>query len=143
MSTRAETDRRLSIASDEFIWDSAEHTEAHRFLAAPVMRTLAQHGVRSVLDLGCGNGSLTAHIAAAGFEATGLDHSESGIRIAAQHHPGVTYAQHDITQPLPSNYGGRYDAVVSVEVMEHLLLPRMLLLNAKDDLSSGLKWFTA
>ena len=90
-----------------------------------------------MLDLGCGNGSFTAFLAASGFTVTGLDHSSTGIEIAARKHPHAEFAQHDLTQPLPAAYHGKYDAVVSVEVIEHLLLPRRLMENALKALKPG------
>lgn len=137
MTARPKTDRETSNAADEFVWDTDEHTEIHRYIAKPITERLRAHGASEVLDLGCGNGSFSALLAAAGFKVTGLDHSSSGIEIAQRKHPAVGFAQHDITQPLPADQHSKYDAVVSTEVIEHLLLPRRLMENALNALRPG------
>jgi 2-polyprenyl-3-methyl-5-hydroxy-6-metoxy-1,4-benzoquinol methylase len=137
MSERTGTDRQLSVAGSEFLWDTEGRSESHAYLLAPVLSCLSAGRAKSVLDLGCGNGSFSDALREHGLDVAGLDHSESGIAIAKRRYPGVRFAQHDITQPLPSEHTGNYDAVVSVEVVEHLLLPRMLLRNAALALRPG------
>jgi 2-polyprenyl-6-hydroxyphenyl methylase/3-demethylubiquinone-9 3-methyltransferase len=128
--TRSQTDRDLSSKSDEFVWDETGHSDAHRWLTPPVLSHLRRAGARTVLDLGCGNGSFTAMLREQGFEITGLDHSATGIALARKHYPKVRFDQHDLATPLPDALHGRFDAVVSTEVIEHLLLPRKLVANA-------------
>lgn len=133
----AKTDRELSIKSDEFIWDAGGHSEAHRFLADPIVRLLRASKARTVLDLGCGNGALSGYIGAKGFGVTGCDFSRSGIDLAREQFPKISFFQHDVSQALPSEHRGKYDAVISTEVIEHLLLPRNLMTNAVWALKPG------
>lgn len=137
MTAKPMTDRRSSNAAEEFIWDTHEDTEIHRFIEKPIGDLLRSHGSSAVLDLGCGNGSFSVFMAKAGFNVTGLDHSSSGIQIAREKHPSVDFSQYDVTQPLPSEYHGSFDAVVSAEVIEHLLLPRRLMEAALTALKPG------
>ncbi len=90
-----------------------------------------------MLDLGCGNGWFTAALARCGFDVVGVDQSESGIAIARQAHPGLCFERCDLTAHLGTSLVGRFDAVVSVEVIEHLLLPRRLIENALGALRPG------
>src|SRR5690349_14483372 len=48
-----------------------------------------------ILDIGCGTGHLTAKIAAAGAEVTGLDRSPDMIRRAREQYPNGTFVQGD------------------------------------------------
>ncbi len=137
MTAKPKTDRETSNAADEFVWDTDEHTQVHHFIAKPITDQLRAHSASDVLDLGCGNGSFSALMASSGFNVTGVDHSSSGIEIASKKHPNASFAQHDITQPLPTGYHGKFDAVVSTEVIEHLLLPRRLMENALIALKPG------
>ncbi len=137
MSARPTTDESASIAAPEFIWNTDKHTEVHRFVAGPVIERLRRHEARSVLDLGCGNGSLTAYIARQGFALTGLDYSRSGIDLATRRYPEARFAEHDLAESLPGAHAKCYDAVISVEVIEHLLLPRKLLETARMALRPG------
>ena len=36
MTAKPKTDREASSAAGEFIWDTDEHTEVHRFISEPV-----------------------------------------------------------------------------------------------------------
>jgi len=136
-SSSARTDREISIRADEFVWDHGGDTGAHRYLQPAICERLDAARARAVLDLGCGNGALTARIAAAGYDVVGCDHSASGIERARAALPGAVFFQHDVNAELPAAHTGRYDAVVSAEVIEHLLLPRKLLANALAALKPG------
>jgi 2-polyprenyl-3-methyl-5-hydroxy-6-metoxy-1,4-benzoquinol methylase len=118
------TDKNLSNATHEFVWEDAEVPQAHRYLVSPAIRVLRERGAHSVLDLGCGNGSLSARLQAENFLVVGCDASVSGIAFARQAHPAVEFFEHDISNPLPSSFTAAFDAVVSLEVVEHLMQPR-------------------
>jgi 2-polyprenyl-3-methyl-5-hydroxy-6-metoxy-1,4-benzoquinol methylase len=137
MNERTITDARLSIKSDEFSWDIDGHTQAHDYLLSPVLSLLRSSGARSVLDLGCGNGTLSGELSRSGFEVCGLDFSQSGIDLARKNFPHVHFGQHDVSRPIDAAYLRRFDAVISTEVIEHLLLPRALMQNAISALVPG------
>ena len=94
------------------------------YLAPPMLKALRDSCVHTVLDLGCGNGSCSALLHSRGFAVTGCDMSTSGIAFAQRAHPNINFFEHDISRPLPAKFTGHYDAVVSLEVVEHLLQPR-------------------
>ncbi len=132
------TDREYAISANEFIWDLEGSSELHNFVLIPILRMLKTHGAKTVLDIGCGNGALTAKISAHGYDVDGLDSSRTGIDLARKQFPQIGFEQLDTTSSdFPSEYEGKYDAVISVEVIEHLLLPRMLVRNALSALKPG------
>jgi 2-polyprenyl-6-hydroxyphenyl methylase/3-demethylubiquinone-9 3-methyltransferase len=114
-------------------WTSAGPADNHGYLVPGVLRALGPPGGR-LLDIGCGNGALTAALAGAGWEVTGIDFEEHGIALARAAHPGAAFAVHDIYEPLPEALRGRYDAVLSAEVIEHLFLPREVFARAREAL---------
>lgn len=134
---KSKTDRELSITANEFIWDGSGETEANKYLASPIINLLRSFNAKSVLDLGCGNGALSGYIGASGFNVVGCDFSKSGIDFAKKKFPDIHFFQQDLSTELPREHVGRYDAVISVEVIEHLLLPRKLLTNAFAALRPG------
>lgn len=136
-TNRSKTDRELSISAAEFIWDGGGETEANQYLAPPIIRLLRSSEIKYVLDLGCGNGALSGRIGASGFDVTGCDYSKSGIDLARNEFPKIHFFQHDVSTSLPGEHNGKYDAVISAEVIEHLLLPRKLLVNAVAALRPG------
>jgi len=82
-------------------------------------------GVRSICDLGCGNGHITGRLAALGYAVTGIDASISGLRIARQRYPDARLIQAYIDRDL--NGIGEFDLVISSDVIEHLYHPSDLL----------------
>lgn len=131
------TDREISITAKEFIWDESGETEANQYLASPIISLLRAFEAKSILDLGCGNGALSGRIGAYGFNVVGCDFSESGINLAKKGFPNIHFFQQDVATGLPREHFGKYDAVISAEVIEHLLLPRKLLANAFAALRPG------
>jgi SAM-dependent methyltransferase len=132
------TDAAVSIRSHEFVWSSGDTPESHDYIAGPVIRTLHAARARNVLDMGCGNGALTALLAGEGFATFGVDGSESGVHIARARHPKLRFDVVDLSAGvLPAELHGRFDAVVAAEVIEHLLLPRMLFAGALQALRPG------
>jgi 2-polyprenyl-6-hydroxyphenyl methylase/3-demethylubiquinone-9 3-methyltransferase len=131
------TDKSLSFEATEFVWDSGELSETNRLVAEPIIRILRRNNAKTVLDLGCANGALSAEFSSAGFDVTACDASKSGIHTARENYSGISFFHHDVSNPLGDAYLGRYDAIVSIEVIEHLLLPRLLLHRAVEALRPG------
>jgi SAM-dependent methyltransferase len=74
-----------------------------------------------VLDLGCGEGSTTAYLAAElkPAEVLGIDRSEAGIQCARERYSGANlrFARQDDTAALAA---GSFDLVTCFEVLEHV-----------------------
>ncbi|WP_193368546.1 bifunctional 2-polyprenyl-6-hydroxyphenol methylase/3-demethylubiquinol 3-O-methyltransferase UbiG [Pelagibius marinus] len=75
-----------------------------------------------LLDVGCGGGLLSEPLARLGAEVTGLDAAEKNIRIASLHAAeaglNIDY-RHGSVEALAES-GGRFDAVMNMEVVEHV-----------------------
>lgn len=124
------TDRSEQLAAEEFVWDESGSVHFHQRILPLLENVLRERGCMRVLDLGCGNGALTGALMQRGFQMAGIDGSSSGIEIARSRWPSIAFEKADICQPLPEIYHNQFDAVVSVEVIEHLHLPRRLVDNA-------------
>ena len=92
-------------------------------------------GVRSICDLGCGNGHITGRLGALGYQVTGVDVSVSGIKIARRTYPDVEFVEAVIGREL--NGLGSFDLVISSDVIEHLYRPSDLLEAANALLKPG------
>lgn len=114
----------------EFAWRGAGPNAVHHHLTRPLLLALEACDARSVLDLGCGNGWLSAALSRCGFDVTGLDHSGSGIAIARSMHPELPFVHADALGALPPELSGRFDAVVAIELIDHVARPRQLLRQA-------------
>ena len=117
--------RRLQATPEsEFVWAGFGPRDVHSHLARPIISRLDRHHARTVLDLGCGNGWFTAALANCGFDASGVDSSRSGIEIARRENPEMTFLLHDLSQPAAPEWLGRFDAVVAIDLIDHLEQPR-------------------
>jgi len=94
----------------------------------------ALDGVRSICDLGCGNGHISGRLAALGYHVTGVDASASGIQIAQRAYTGVEFVHALIDRDLKL---GQFDLVISSDVIEHLYRPSDLLEAAASQLKPG------
>ena len=88
------------------------------------------------LDLGCGNGATAEMIRKMGFDVVGVDPSESGIALAREAYPDCHFEQGSAYDDLASRFG-EFDAVVSLEVIEHCYYPRNMLSTTFDLLKRG------
>lgn len=91
-------------------------------------------GVRSICDLGCGNGHIIGRLGALGYDVTGVDASASGIQIARRTYPRVEFVEALIDRDLNI---GQFDLVISSDVIEHLYRPSDLLEAAVSQLKPG------
>lgn len=108
----------------------------HDYLISPLLELLSQEKLPSqaklrVLDLGCGNGSLSHLIAQQGYEVVGVEDSEQGVAIARQSFPSCNFIQASIYDLPYAELENSFDIVLSAEVIEHLLYPRELVRAAK------------
>ena len=89
----------------------------------------AQAGIRSICDLGCGNGYLAGQLGARGYTVLGVDASDTYLEIAREYNggnPRVTFAKALIDADLVSQLAAThdpFDLVVSSDVIEHLYDP--------------------
>ncbi len=99
---------------------------------------LARTSARTVFDAGCGSGDLLATLVGEGYEATGIELATAAV---ARAKPGLEISEHSVEDlPWPVAPASQ-DAVVSFEVIEHLLHPRRLLMGANEALRpGGLLW---
>ena len=120
----------------EYQWKSAAPVHSHNFYAPALLSLLPkatnQDGDRlKILDLGCGNGSLTNIIAQQGFEVTGIEESTSGVDQASQAFPQISFQQLSLYSPPPVELLNYFDVVISSDVIEHLFYPKELARFAK------------
>lgn len=78
---------------------------------------------KTMLDIGCGRGTLVAYARHAGIEAQGFDFSEWGVNEGRYSRCQREWLKvHDATKPFP--YADRsFDLVTALDLMEHIYLP--------------------
>jgi 2-polyprenyl-3-methyl-5-hydroxy-6-metoxy-1,4-benzoquinol methylase len=106
---------------------------AHRDLIARLMLfgvETARGGARGgrFLEVGCGEGWLLAAAQAAGFEVSGLDFSDDGLkRFHPQLLPSATFGDAFENLERLIDAGAQFDVVAMEHVLEHVLDPEQLL----------------
>ena len=110
-------------------YHDASHNSSHSYILPAVEKLLDEIKENRTLeknrlfDLGCGNGSVAAHLAERGWEVVGVDASADGIRNAKSRYPYLTLESGSAYEDLEHRFG-RFPVVLSLEVVEHLYDPR-------------------
>jgi len=113
----------------------AQHTYA--YLCPAILKALSRLNAKTVLEIGCGNGTLAKAIADHGMKIAGLDPSESGIENARKILPESKFYCMNVYDDPARIENNDLDAVVAAEVIEHLFRPRALLRFAHAKLRPG------
>jgi 2-polyprenyl-6-hydroxyphenyl methylase/3-demethylubiquinone-9 3-methyltransferase len=82
-----------------------------------------------ILDVGCGGGILSASLARAGAQVTGLDLSEASIQIARQHalEQGLKIDyRYESVEEVAEKQAGMFDVVTCMEMLEHTAEPQKI-----------------
>ncbi len=101
-------------------------TPYNAYLLPAVERLLGPAGGRRLFEIGFGNGAVAAHLASRGFRVAGIEPSRDGLALAHRSYPALADLQHGtVYEDLRARFGG-FQAVISLEVIEHLYFPRRL-----------------
>ena len=112
----------------DYGYTSAQDAYVSKYVWPPVLRALNERPtLRRILELGCGNGSFAGLLAGKGYEVSATDLSESGTEIARVTHPNVSFRKVSVYEDLSGIWGRPFDAVIALEVVEHLYDPRQFL----------------
>jgi 2-polyprenyl-3-methyl-5-hydroxy-6-metoxy-1,4-benzoquinol methylase len=111
--------------AEEILVEEVQLIRRHPWWQARAKLTLAlldRLGVRPparVLDAGCGWGVTLAKLEQSGYQVVGMDVSRRALEMLDQERPGRLLGEADLTRALPSGLE-RYDAVLALDVIEHL-----------------------
>lgn len=137
--------------SHEYAYQNSQSLHNHAYTTEPLLELVNRHSQTlmkkkeqiEILDLGCGNGSLTNFFAQEGYSLVGLEESQSGVEIAAKNFPNCQFIQGSIYDLPYHKLEQKFDVVISVDVIEHLFYPKELLDSAKKCLKPGGKLIIA
>jgi 2-polyprenyl-3-methyl-5-hydroxy-6-metoxy-1,4-benzoquinol methylase len=121
----------------EYSYQNSQAGHHHDYLLKPLMEMISEilpppnKQKPRILDIGCGNGSLSNFLAQQGYEVVGVEESESGVKLANQSFPNCRFIQGSIYDLPYSELGDNFDIVIAVEVIEHLFYPKELVRSSK------------
>ena len=103
-------------------YDSLSTSGCHTYVLPALFELMPAIGPDTrILDVGCGNGSVTAQVARRGGKIRGIDMSESGIQLARRNCPTARFDVLPADANLLRNLSEEpFDVVYSLEVIEHL-----------------------
>lgn len=121
----------------EYSYQNSEHGHHHAYLLNPLLRLLSQvsslpNNQIRILDIGCGNGSMTSFLAQQGYQVVGIEASESGIKYAREKYDNCEFILGSVYDPVPQDLKHSFDIVLSAEVVEHLYYPKELVRYARE-----------
>ncbi len=100
-------------------------------------KSVLAHKPQRILDIGCGNGYLCRLLTDAGVDCIGIEPAPEGLELAKKLVPeGKFYVRSCYEDPTTSDLG-KFDLIVSTEVIEHLYFPRKLVQFAKGHLNAN------
>lgn len=122
----------------EYYYSNPNSAHHHKYLINPLIKMihsasppLKNQPKPRILDIGCGNGSLTNLIAQQGYEIVGVEDSKSGVRLAQEEFINCRFIHGSIYDLPYTEIGGQFDIIISCEVIEHLFYPKALVRNTK------------
>lgn len=122
--------------AEKYGWASADVEKSHQYLLPLTLQLLQKYQVQSMLDIGTGNGATLPIWLANGYQVAAMEPDAEGYGFAKQH-SNVDVRQFGVGMVLPDDWQHHFDAVVSLEVVEHLFNPLDLVQTAKNALSSN------
>src|SRR5438034_210585 len=130
-TTKGADDMTLSDAFDGYRYEDTDPRPIHRVVMPTILsvfkKLVAQNGGTplSVFDIGCGNGYAANVLSNNGCVVSGVDLSAHGVAQAKAAFPHLDVRVGSAYDDLPVVFG-TFDAVLSLEVVEHLYSPHKL-----------------
>ncbi len=126
MLALSSTDAPERLSTPEWVYgtEAPEHTLAY---LAPVVDAMLPRDLKGkrLLDVGCGNGAWAKRLVDRDAHVVGIDTSSDGVRIARTQAPQARFEVFEISsRVLDDLLEEPFDVVLSLEVVEHLYLPR-------------------
>lgn len=125
------------MSSDIYYWGNIDLHQSCKSVLKNAAKSVLYHKPKRILDIGCGNGYLCKILSDNGVECVGIKPTPEAIDYAKKLVPeGKFYVNSCYEEPSSSNLG-KFDLVVSTEVIEHLYFPKKLVHFAKAHLNTN------
>jgi SAM-dependent methyltransferase len=119
-----------SVPSGPHAYTDANTHYHHAYVLPALLKALSGQDVKRILDLGSGNGYIANELQKAGYDVIGVEPSPESVKTASASFPNVRFFQGSAYDDLAAQHG-RFHAVVSIDVIEHMFAPRLFLKTAK------------
>jgi len=110
-------------SADADPWASASPKYRYQHRKYEVLASLLPtRRYESALDVGCGSGVLSRHLALHANQVLGVDISPTAVanaRLTNADNPGISFEAHDLLE-LPESFNNRFDLIVVADVLYYL-----------------------
>lgn len=118
-------------------WENITLHQISKNILKNAAQSVLSYKPKRILDIGCGNGYLCKILSENGIEVVGIEPTHQAIDYAKNLVPkGHFYVRSCYENPDTSDLG-KFDLVVSTEVIEHLYFPKKLAYFAKAHLKTN------
>lgn len=111
----------LARAEDHHFW----HRTRNEWIAGRLAKLGVGAGAR-VIELGCGGGCVTAHLASSGYEVVGVEGQRSLVELASRRAPNARFFVHDLRRGVQELPERGFDAAGLFDVIEHVEQPEQV-----------------
>lgn len=116
-------------AVENYGWDTSNGVpESCNYIAPKIVEIVKGLKVGRIADLGSGNGSLCAQLAANGLDVVGIEYDTAGCEVSKRTYPAIPFYNFGVQDNPAALLASetKFDCVVSTEVVEHLFAPHLL-----------------
>ena len=124
------------MLAKKYGWASEAPEHSHRYLVPKVLEILNRHQITQLIDVGTGNGATLPFWLNEGYQVSAMEPDNDGFELA-QKHSEADVRTVGVGDPIPVDWGNKFDALVSLEVVEHLFDPRELVETSRGLLKKG------
>jgi 2-polyprenyl-6-hydroxyphenyl methylase/3-demethylubiquinone-9 3-methyltransferase len=122
----------------EYVFHDTNPTWGSQYIWPALRGVIQTHAFSScrAFELGCGNGAAANMLSMLGFDVMAVDPSESGIAQAKGAYPQCKFARASGYEDLAGRFG-RFELVVSIEVLQHCANPKKIVQTLFDLVEPG------
>lgn len=100
------------------------------------LSSCADGKVKSILDIGCGNGHIANFLKSKGYDVVGVDYSKQAIDLAKKTYPNIPFYKIAVEdENLDNLFEKDFNLIICTEVISHIYDPAILFHVAKKNLN--------
>jgi 2-polyprenyl-3-methyl-5-hydroxy-6-metoxy-1,4-benzoquinol methylase len=124
------------VVADNYGWTSDNEDLSHGYLLPVALKHLKKFKIKTLLDIGTGNGATIPFWLSNGMEVSAMEPDFEGFSFAKRHEKADVRLL-GVGELLPKEWENSFDAIICLEVVEHLFDPNQLIKTVKEALKNG------